>query len=357
MLPKVYIIIVTWNSSKHITNLFLSLKDMDYPKSDWNIVVVDNNSSDGTINKLRQWQHKMMNFDTIIQNKKNTGFSGGNNIGIEYALKHGADYVALLNDDVIVEPNWLNNIIEPMEADQEVGLCQPLLTRYPEVHRINNFGNAYQFTGFGYSVGEGRRDKEFFTQFEQEKYEPAYNSFSTVVIRKQVLEQIGLMDQFYFMYHEDTDFCFRARLQGWKLLATRSAVVHHNYKFPSKKNKIRYFWLEKNRFYLMLKFFKLKTLILILPAMLVMETGLVLFSIYRGFFGYRVKAYIWVLANLRTILKNRREIQVKRKFGDKKLYQFMTGIIDFQEVNNPLLKYIGNPLMNFYFKIVKARVD
>jgi GT2 family glycosyltransferase len=181
-------------------------------------------------------------------------------------------------------------------------------------------------------------------------------SFTAVVIRTQVIQQIGLLDEKYFSYHEDTDFCFRARLQGWRSLVVKDAVVHHKYKFPSKKNKIRYFWLEKNRLYLMLKFFKFKTLILILPAFIFMEFGLILFSIVKGFFGQRLKAYGWLIMNLASIFKARRQIQQTRKYDDAKLFNFFSPGIDFQEINNPFLKYIANPVLNIYFKIIKRVV-
>lgn len=355
-MPKVFIIIVTWNSEKFIAPLFLSLHGMDYRREDWQVVVVDNNSSDNTLNVLEEWQKKMLNFPTIIRNKKNLGFSGGNNQGIEWALKNGADYVVLLNDDVIVEPQWLKIVIDRMDKDKKIGLAQPLLTRYPETQRLNNFGNFYQYCGFGYSNGEGERRSDFFQKTKLEDYEPAYLSFSAVVIRADVFKMAGLMDELYFMYHEDSDFCFRARLQGWRLLAVKNAIVHHNYKFPAKKNKIRYFWLEKNRLYLMLKFFEWKTLILIFPACVAMEAGLIIFSIVRGFFAERCRAHLWVWRNLGKILAKRKEIQKTRKFSDEKLFEFMSPTIEFQEIKNPLLDKIGNPILKWYWGIIKDKI-
>ena len=352
MKNKVYIIIAAWNSQDHLSDLFLSLRKMNYPKSKWQLVVVDNGSKDKTKNILLSWQNKMHNFETIIYNTQNEGYARANNQGIQYALKNQADYIVLLNDDTTVEPDWLNIIIKKMEEHKNIGLAQPLITRYPETDKINTFGNSYQYTGFGYCYGEG----EMVNSFNIKSYQPAYLSFTAVVIRAQVFTDVGLLDENYFSYHEDTDFCFRARLQNWDLLAIKDSIIHHNYKFPAHKSNTRYFWLEKNRIYLIFKFFKAKTLLLIAPACFLMEFGLVFYSIIRGFFIQRLKAYLWLVKNSAKILKQRRQIQQSRKFGDDKLFNFISGVIEFQEIKNSLLTRIANPILNLYLKIIRKSI-
>jgi GT2 family glycosyltransferase len=347
-MPQTVIIVVTWNSGRYLSALFSSLLKMEQKYGDWELVVVDNNSQDKTRILLKEWRQKMPELKKIIYNRANLGFAAANNQGIAYALARGAEYIALLNDDTLLEPDWLLKIIKLMSKNQRLGLVQPLITRYPAVDKINSFGNLYQFTGFGYSYG----DNCAIDSLKLEDYQPAYLSFAAVVIKSAVFKSIGLLDENYFAYHEDTDFCFRARLDGWNLLAHTAAVVHHRYKFPSQKNKRRYFWLEKNRLYLMLKFFKPKTLILIAPAFVFMEFGLILFSLYRGFFIQRLRAYAWFIRHLKTVFSQRRLLQRARKFDDRRLFDFMVGEIRFQELANPLLTYLANPLLNLYFKII-----
>lgn len=352
-MPQIFIIIVTWNSEKYLPHLMLSLHDLDYPRDKWRLVVIDNGSQDNTLRILRQWQVKMHNFEPLILNASNQGFAVANNQGIRYALARDADYYVLLNDDAIGEPDWLKKIIPVMENNPKIGLTQPLITRYPETNLINSFGNCYQYAGFGYCSGEGVPLKTFFQKNPLADYEPSYLSFTAVVMRRAVMEQIGLLDENYFSYHEDTDYCFRARLSGWHLQVISDALVHHNYKFPVARNKIRYFWLEKNRLYLMLKFFRWRTLLLIFPAWLIMEFGLIFYSLVRGFFMERLKAYGWILAHLPIIFSARKQIQTARKIGDGELFKFITAKIDFQEINNPLLTYVGNPILSIYYKIIK----
>ncbi|OIO17732.1 hypothetical protein COV56_02565 [Candidatus Kuenenbacteria bacterium CG11_big_fil_rev_8_21_14_0_20_37_9] len=352
-MSKVYIIIVTWNSGKYLSELFLSLRDLAYPKENWHLVVVDNASKDDTVEKLRQWQIKMHNFDKLIVNEKNKGFSGGNNQGIKYALEHGADYSVLLNGDAVVTPNFLDILVTVMSKDDRLGIAQPLIMRYPEKNKVNNFGNCLNYCGFGYSFGDGMKKEDFLRQFKSENYEPAYCSFSAVVIKSQVFGSIGLLDELYFAYHEDTDFCLRARLAGWHLLAIKNAIVYHNYKFPADKNKIRYYWMEKNRMYLLFKFYKVRTWLLILPAIIPLELGLIIFSLLRGFALERAKAHLWVWKNFKSVLRGRKEIQTTRQYSDAKVFEFCSPVIEFQKIKNPLLDKIGNPFLKMYFRLIK----
>jgi len=158
---------------------------MDYPKDSWHLVVVDNGSRDKTLEILSAWQVKMHNFETVIYNEANKGFAAANNQGITYALKNSPDYIVLLNDDIVVEPNWLNVMIDKMEQNKDIGLAQPLITRYPEINKINTFGNACQFIGFGFCWLEGQD-----INLTLKNYQPAYLSFSAVVIRSEVFRQI-----------------------------------------------------------------------------------------------------------------------------------------------------------------------
>ncbi len=352
-MPKVTLILVTWNSAEHLREFFSSLLRINYPKHSWNLVIVDNGSQDETRKTIGTWQTKMHNLTTVIYNAQNLGFTKANNQGIQYALQNNVDYIALVNDDIVFTKDWLKSMVECMEKNKQVGLSQPLIMRYSEPSQVNSLGNAFQFTGFGYSFGDNVPLSDLRQQGLVKDYEPAYLSFACVVIRADLFNQIGLLDDKYFSYLEDADFCFRTRLQDWHLLVNTSAKVFHNYRTPFSKNKERYFWLEKNRFYLILKFYRAKTLLLITPACIFMEIGQIIYALAKGFFIKRLKTYFWVLANLLSIYQQRKRVQSSRQFGDYKLFDFMTGKILFQELDNFLLRYIANPILALYLKLIK----
>lgn len=353
-MTKVVIVIATWNSEIHLHNLFTSLQNADNKNISTEIIIVENGSTDSTPESLVLWQDKFSNITEIIWNSENIGFSPGYNQGIREALKKKPDFIALLNDDIIVEPDWLPSIIERMKKDKSIGITQPLLTRYPSTDKVNTFGNYFHFLGFGYCFGENVSVKELRQKNLLEEYEPATTTFSAVVIRSDVFENIGLLDENYFAYHEDTDFCFRARLAGYTLLAFPGSVVHHAYKTPVSKSKIRYFWLERGRLYLVLKFFSLRTLFFIFPAWIFMECGLIFYSLIKGFYRERAMAYKWIWQNRYDIRRVRAEVKnLSHDKKDKKLFRHMTGKIEFQEIDNPLLIFVANPILNFYLKLIK----
>jgi len=355
-MPKIYIILVSWNSAPDLPALFSSLSDLVRIDYDLNFVLVDNGSQDNSVTLIQGWLKDKPHIK-FFQNQTNLGFSFGHNQGIKYAIEHGADYVTLLNCDTKVEPDFLVQALRTFQTDQSIGVVQSLLLYFNRPDYVQSYGNALHYLGFGFSIG----DSESIKRFNRHKIKVVdYSSFSAVTIKKEVFEKIGFLDATYVSYHEDTDYCLRARLVGYKIVLQPQSVVYHNYTFPvgknRDKNKLRYFWMEKNRFLILLKFYKLSTLLLIAPAFLFMEAGQILFSCLNGFFFTRLKVYCWLFKNFGLVCTLRKEVQNSRLFGDKYLLQNMTGVIEFQSVNNPLLRTIGNPVLNLYFKIIKKIV-
>ena len=168
-----------------------------------------------------------------------------------------------------------------------------------------------------------------------------------------MLKKIGLFDENIFSYHEDSDLCLRAKLAGYKLVLAKDSMVYHDYSFPTKKNKKRYFWMEKNRLYIILKFYKLKTLLLILPVMLFMDVGQIIFALKKGYVFEWLKSRFWFLINFNKLYRARREVQKNRQIGDRELTKNFASEIKYQELKNPLLEKIANPVMKFYWQIIK----
>ena len=126
----VYIIILTWNGKKYLSKLFKSLADLNYPKERFKIVVVDSSSTDGSVEYLKKLEEQ--DKIKLIKLKTNLGFAGGNNIGMDYALKNKAEYVMLLNQDTFVEPDFLDELVKAAKADKKIGVVQPLILHYQD---------------------------------------------------------------------------------------------------------------------------------------------------------------------------------------------------------------------------------
>lgn len=349
---KVFIIVVTYNGAAdmpHFLDSFKKTTSLDEVE----LIVVDNNSHDETVSIVK----RDAPFAHLIQNAENTGFTGGNNIGMRYALSKGAEYIMLTNQDIRFEKEWLSPLVHFLSSNPDVGAVQPKIMLHPQTELINSCGNALHFLGFGYTQGYRRNEQEYVCE---KPSDVAYCSFSAVLLSASVLKKCGLFDDSFFMYHEDSDLCWRMRLMGFRCCVQPLAKVYHHYEFTRSIQK--FYYIERNRFLILLKNYSLKTLFLIAPIGVVWEVGLLLMSLAGFLFmkktiGLREKfAAYWYFLSWKTwqsLLQSRWAIQKSRLLADKDIVSLFSDIIDFQDVSNPILKYIANPLTQFYWKIVK----
>ncbi len=343
-MKKVAIIIVNYNGRGYLDDCLTSLFNLDYAKENYRIFLLDNASADDSLVFVRK------NFPgvEIIESTENLGFAEGNNIVMRRALAENFDYVCLINQDTISEPDFLSKLIEVAESDEKIAALQPRLMLYPEKDKVNSLGNSIHYLGFGFSSGGYHKFKGDLTPKEI-----AYASGAAVLIKCEVLKKIGLFDPDFFMYHEDLDLGWRFRIAGYKSLVVPAAVVYHKYEFSKSIKK--YYYMERNRFICLLENYKWATIFLITPACLLLELGLLLFSIKSGFFGEKLKVYAYFLKwkNWQKIFKHRQAKNKYRKNTDREVSRVFTGKIEFQEIDNKILKYIVNPIFNAYWQIIK----
>jgi len=163
------------------------------------------------------------------------------------------------------------------------------------------------------------------------------------------------LDEDFFLYHEDLEYSYWLKSLGYKIVLARDSVVYHEYEFGRSVSK--YFWMERNRYAVMLLFFKWPTLLLLAPMGFLVEVGLLLLAVRSSSLSERLAVYRYWLnpANWPLWLKKRRLIQSRRTVSDKELLKFAVSEILFQEgeAQSPLLTHIGNPLMKAYWQVVK----
>jgi len=218
--PKVNIIVLNYNGKDDLKRCLLSLFRLNYPN--FEVVVVDNASEDGSLEEAKQFFPKV----SYIKNEQNLGFSAGNNVGIRYSLEKMADFVLLLNNDTEVEADFLTKMIEEAEKNPSAGLISPLI--------LAGDANDVWFSGA----------KIDWLRMKTVHLNGALDALSgcAILIRAQVFAKIGLFDEDFFLYFEDTDFSLRAVRAGFSNLLVREAVVRHFEKSEqNKKNKT--YWL------------------------------------------------------------------------------------------------------------------
>jgi len=352
----IYIIILTWNGIKYLPKLFTSLGNLVFDKNKLKIIAVDSGSTDGSIEYLEKLETDPLALLgaslKLIKLNKNLGFVSGNNLGMRYALNNNAEYIVLLNQDIEVEPNFLNYLINTAEKDEKIGIVQPLILYYNNKNIINSSGNLLHYLGYGFC--EGNHEKNI--NNNNKTKEIIYASAAAVLYKVDMLREIGLFDENIFAYHEDSEICLRAKLRGYKIFLDSRSVVYHDYSFPTTKNKQRYFWMEKNRLYIILKFYKLKTLILLFFIIIFMDLGQLYFAVIKGYLWQWFKSRLWFIFNFRSFLKARNQVQKNRQISDKELTENFVSEILYQEVDNFLLNKIANPMMKWYWRVVRRYI-
>jgi hypothetical protein len=225
-LPKVFVIILNYNGKDTIKSCLDSVFCCDYPN--FEVVVVDNDSKDGSLELAKNLYSKFH----FIKNEKNIGFSGGNNIGIRFALEKIADYVFLLNNDATLEKDTLSKLIASAEKEK-AGIFSPLI--YACDNKIWYSGGIIKWAQMR-NVHASQLPKG------DDPYSTAYVTGCAMLVKKEVFKKIGLFSEDYFLYYEDADFCVRAKKEGFDSMVVPTAKITHFEKSElDLSNKI--YWL------------------------------------------------------------------------------------------------------------------
>ncbi|MCE7697948.1 MAG: glycosyltransferase family 2 protein [Methanobacterium paludis] len=289
--PKVSIVILNWNGWKDTLECLESLYQINYPN--YNVVIVDNNSKDESIEKIKEYtegrikvKSKFFDYDpnnkpikiieytrkeslkndeaqindlklngklVLIKNEKNYGFAEGNNIGMRYALKNfNPDYILLLNNDTVVDKDFLRKLVETGESHEDIGIIGPKIYYYAEPQTIWCIGGkiSWKFAR-GVHIGLNELDKG---QYEEKK-EFDYISGSAFLIKTEVLKKTGLMDKNFFLYFEETDLALRAKKVGYKNVYSPKAKIWHRVSRSGGgiKEEIGLYYITRNRWIFMNK--------------------------------------------------------------------------------------------------------
>jgi GT2 family glycosyltransferase len=230
--PRVSIIILNWNGLNDTVECLESLKKITY--ANYEVIVVDNGSTGDDVKVL---QERFGGYIHIIENDRNYGFAEGSNIGIRHALKSGAEYVLLLNNDTTVAPGFLSELMNVAESDPMIGLAGPKIYFYHEPNRIWFAGGKISLFSASSNRGRNLIDEG---QFDRVDYVD-FISGSCMLIKKSVLETAGLLDPIYFFGIEDVDMSLRTAQAGFKnVFVPTSKIWHKVFSSGIKKPDIPY---------------------------------------------------------------------------------------------------------------------
>jgi len=330
--PLISILIVNYNQKGYTKACLESLNQITYKNIE--IIVVDNNSTDGSREMLKKFKNSKFPARggqaklQIIENGENLGFAGGNNAGYKRAR---GEYVLLLNNDTKVTPGFLEPLVEDMQKDKKLGIVQSKMYVMDRPRYLDSVASYLTFTGYLYHEGYLAKDVG---QFDELKYALSVKG-ACMLVRKSALK-LGLFDEDYFAYFEETDLCWRTWLLGYKVAFEPKSVIYH--KMGATSGKMNNWFIQfhsfKNRIRTILKNVSLGTLVWMMPVHLFVSLGFMCYLLVTGRFGgvaSIVRAVVWNVSNISDTLRKRKKVQSLRKLDDREVFKYT--------LNNPSIGF------------------
>lgn len=309
----VSVVILNWNGKKHLLKCLTSLKSITYKPVE--VIVVDNASSDDSVSAVK----KSFPWVKIIANTQNRGYSGGNNDGIKASR---GEYIFILNNDTQVHRSFVEPLVEIMK-DPSVACVQPKLVYGDKRTMLNAVGSYFTSSGFLYHYGY-RKNADL----------PQYNSRLTIysakgaamMLRKSALDRVGLFDEDFFIYFEETDLCHRLWLAGYTVVYEPTSLIYHYEAVDTHRemeNSHIMFLSYRNRIASFIKNLSFESLILLLPTLLFEYIFLSLVYLLQRDWRTSLAMYralYWNIGMVKAMGAKRVLIQKSRVITDKELF-------------------------------------
>ena len=241
---KASVIVLNWNGKHLLGECLDTLLAQSY--KDFEIILVDNGSTDDSVTFI---QNNYADKVTLIVLKENQGFAGGNNVGIARAK---GEYIILLNNDTSVDPHWMEELIRVATQDENIGSCASKIVNYYAHDEFDTLGHLMYADGLNRGRGKFEKDTGQYNLLE----EVFFASGCAALFKKKMLDEIGLFDEDFFAYGDDTDIGLRSRLAGWKCMYVPTALVYHKSSASSAPySPWKIYLVERNRILILFKYF------------------------------------------------------------------------------------------------------
>ena len=320
--PVMSIVIVNYNGLRHLRKCIPSILKSNYPF--YEIIIVDNGSSDGSVEFIRKEFEKQLSQIVILPQHNNSGFAVGNNIG---ASKARGKYILMLNSDTEVDPNCLGELVSAMERDESIGAAQAKILFMSQRDTFDTAGGFLNVIGFSTACGYKKKD---IGQYDY-VFNISYAKGAAMIVRKSVWTNIGGLESLFSYYFEDTDFCWRVWLSGYRVVIIPSAKVFHigggtTLKFGLNIDfrKNIEFQDNRNRIIMVVKNLELTNLALYIPWLLAMYAYYILHYFRRhdstAVLGV-LRGIFWCLRFFKVVWSRRLVAQSMRVVSDQQLFK------------------------------------
>jgi GT2 family glycosyltransferase len=265
------------------------------------VVVVDNGCVDGAVDAVASLPHVR-----VVRPGHNIGFAAACNLGAEQS---DGEYVALVNHDAVVAPDALARLVA-VAADPRVGIAAASVRLADEPHLMNSAGNEIHFLGFSWCGAYRTPATEHLSQRDV-----ASASGAAMVLRRELWSSLSGFPAEFFMYYEDAELSLRCWRRGLRVVFVPDAVVKHGYEMHQSPQKM--YLVERNRLVAVLTLYDARTLLLLLPAAVVVEIAMLALAARRGWVREKVRGWWWVLRHRDWIRERRRKLTAERAVGDR----------------------------------------
>lgn len=316
--PLVSVVTLNYNGKRFLKGLFDSLRECTYPNLE--IIMVDNCSHDDSVQFVKAHYPEVK----VHQNDQNYLYAGGNNRGL--ALANG-EYICVLNNDVLVDPGFIEPMVEAFEANARMMAGQPKILAMQNRHQFEYAGSAGGFIDWlGYPFVRGR----ILLSIEEDngQYDTPVKLFwasgACLFLRKEVMDTVGNFDEDFGLHMEEIDLCWRIHLAEGEIYSIPQSVIqHHVGGTLEQENPRKVYWNFRNNMFLLIKNLSLPNLLIRLPIRIPLDALAFVVELLKRHFRSAfsiLKAYGWLLLHIPLMLRKRAAVQAVRKASDKAVF-------------------------------------
>ena len=336
--------IVAWNAAADIEQCLSSITQQSY--SNYNVIVLDSASTDNTLEIVRSKFPSVQ----VIASAQNLGYRSGNRLGMQ---KAEGDYVVICNDDVVVERDWLGEMVNAMEEDPELGMVTPRIMMYDQPEVMNFAGNTLHYSGL-----YGPRAKYAPVSSFLKSEDVAAVAGTCFMIRRDLMvaaggfsEDFDKVPRYWHASHEDVDLGWHVQMMGYRCRYVSSAVVRHKYKRPSRDNRGRFIQLGYGQLLFVLRNFDTSALVLLLPTFLLVEASQFLFAVVKGrdWTEAKLEEWRWFLDHRRDCIGMRQRFRSLRVKSYWQLMSRMSPTIDMAPIAGGFAAKLASAVLNSVF--------
>ncbi|MBI1908186.1 glycosyltransferase family 2 protein [Candidatus Uhrbacteria bacterium] len=354
MRPTVAIIWLCYNNLRHLPEVVASWAAQTYPHDRLVVYALPAGSPDGIAEVIRRDVLPRSGKDlpevVLLDTGKNEGFCGNNNVGIRAALERGVDYVFLQNGDLFLDAKAIEAAVTLAESDATIGAVQSTVFFWHDHEKVNVTGGAIHAAGYGYARDNGKRIDEVTLRDGEEI---AYASGAAVLRPADVYRSIGLLEEGFFMYHDDLEYGLRTKIAGYKNVLSAQSHGFHDYQFS--RNPGKFVWMETYRWVVLLAYLRVPSMLVLLPLWLAIEVGTWLMMAKSRMIAVKIGAYkAWLSPKTWRLTRDiRHRAKRLRTIPDRELVRLWTGKIEAQEASSPLLERVINPVVDAWWRALR----